>query len=134
MLLRPFLFEAMSKGPAPPRTCLRTRAWSSITSALHAKGEPAPLARELYASLQKLLALPDEVIVYPSHFGSSVCGRALSSNPFSSIRFERRHNAMLQHADANSFARALLVDLPPSPADQAEVVAENRRGRTHQPA
>jgi glyoxylase-like metal-dependent hydrolase (beta-lactamase superfamily II) len=101
---------------------------------LHAKGEPEPLARELYASLQKLLALPDGVLVYPSHYGGSVCGRALSSNPFSSIGFERRHNAMLQHPDADAFVRALLVDVPPPPASQAEIVAENRRGRTPQPA
>jgi glyoxylase-like metal-dependent hydrolase (beta-lactamase superfamily II) len=95
---------------------------------LHAKGEPEPLARELYASLQKLLALPDEVLVYPSHYGGSLCGRALSSNPFSSIGFERRHNAMLRHPDGDRFARELLVDLPPPPANQAEIVAENRRG------
>ncbi|MGB2951880.1 MAG: MBL fold metallo-hydrolase [Gaiellaceae bacterium] len=95
---------------------------------LHARGEPEPPARELYASLQKLLALPDEVLVYPSHYGGSVCGRALSSNPFSSIGFERRHNAMLRHPDADAFARELLVDLPPPPANQAEIVAENRRG------
>ncbi len=100
---------------------------------LHARGEPEPLARELYASLQKLLALPDEVLVYPSHYGGSVCSRALSSNPFSSIGFERRHNAMLRHPDADAFARELLVDLPPPPANQAEIVAENRRGRTLQP-
>jgi glyoxylase-like metal-dependent hydrolase (beta-lactamase superfamily II) len=96
---------------------------------LHAQGEPESLARELYASLQKLLALPDEVLVYPSHYGGSVCGRALSSNPFSSIGFERRHNAMLRHPDADAFARQLLVDLPPPPANQAVIVAENRRGR-----
>jgi glyoxylase-like metal-dependent hydrolase (beta-lactamase superfamily II) len=96
---------------------------------LHARGEPKPLARELHASLRKLLALPDEVLVYPSHYGGSVCGGALSSNPFSSIGFERRHNAMLRHPDAGAFARELLVDLPPPPGDQADIVAENRRGR-----
>jgi hydroxyacylglutathione hydrolase len=101
---------------------------------LHAGGEPEPLARELYASLRKLLALPDEVLVYPSHFGGSVCGRALSSNPFSSIGFERRRNAMLQHPDVETFVRELLVDLPPLPANQAKIVSENRRGRTRQPA
>jgi glyoxylase-like metal-dependent hydrolase (beta-lactamase superfamily II) len=101
---------------------------------LHAKGEPEPLARELYASLQKLLALPDEVLVYPSHYGGSVCGRALSSNPFSSIGFERRHNAMLRHRDVDAFARELLVDPPPPPANQAEIVAANRRGGRRQAA
>jgi glyoxylase-like metal-dependent hydrolase (beta-lactamase superfamily II) len=96
---------------------------------LHAKGDPLPLARAQHASMQRLLALPDSVVVYPSHYGGSVCGRALSGNPFSSIGFERRHNMALQHADADSFADALLKDTPPPPADQAAIVAANQRGR-----
>jgi glyoxylase-like metal-dependent hydrolase (beta-lactamase superfamily II) len=34
----------------------------------------------------------------------------------------------LAHSDADSFARALLVDVPPPPADQAAIVAANLRG------
>jgi hydroxyacylglutathione hydrolase len=100
---------------------------------LHAEGDPEPLARDLYGSLQKLLELPDGVVVYPSHFGGSVCGRGLSSNPFSSIGFERLNNQALQHADVDSFVRALLADVPPPPPHQAEIVAANRSGRAHQP-
>lgn len=98
---------------------------------LHAKGSTTPeaLARELYASLQALLALPDGVLVYPSHYGGSVCGRSLSGNPFSTIGFERRHNRALQHDGPESFAAALLQEVPPPPADQAAIVAANRRGR-----
>jgi hydroxyacylglutathione hydrolase len=96
---------------------------------LHAHGDAEPLARTLHASLERLLELPDHALVYPSHFGGSVCGRALSGNPFSTIGFERRHNAALQHEDAASFAQALLVDLPPAPVGQSEIVAANRSGR-----
>jgi glyoxylase-like metal-dependent hydrolase (beta-lactamase superfamily II) len=96
---------------------------------LHADGNARPLARELFRSLQRLLELPDSVLVYPSHCGGSVCGRSLSANPFSSIGFERTHNAALAHRDAETFARALLVDVPPPPADQAAIVAANRAGR-----
>jgi glyoxylase-like metal-dependent hydrolase (beta-lactamase superfamily II) len=96
---------------------------------LHSGGDPEPLARQLHRSIERLLELPDGVLVYPSHFGGSVCGRALSSNPFSSIGFERTHNEALAHADADSFARALLVDLPPPPARQAAIVAANHSGR-----
>jgi len=71
---------------------------------LHAGGKPEPLARELYGSVQRLLDLDDGVLVYPSHFGGSVCGRALSSNPFSSIGFERTHNEALAYADADAGA------------------------------
>jgi hydroxyacylglutathione hydrolase len=95
---------------------------------LHARGDPEPLARELFASIARLLELPDQVLVYPSHFGGSVCGRALSANPFSSIGFERHHNQALAHTDDGSFVRALLADLPPAPANQAEIVAANRAG------
>jgi hydroxyacylglutathione hydrolase len=95
---------------------------------LHAGDDPAPLARQLYTSLHKLLALPDGVAVYPSHYGGSVCGRALSGNPFSTIGFERRHNPALAAADAEAFARELLVDVPPAPADQQAIVAANKRG------
>jgi hydroxyacylglutathione hydrolase len=95
---------------------------------LHAGGDPLALARQLYASLGRLLELPDGVAVYPSHYGGSVCGRALSGNPFSTIGFERRYNQALAVADAESFARAVLVDLPPPPADQAAIVAANQRG------
>src|SRR5438552_13010796 len=55
---------------------------------LHAGGDPLPLARQLYDSTQRLLELPDDVVVYPSHYGGSVSGRALSGNPFSTIGFE----------------------------------------------
>ncbi|MEO5577283.1 MAG: MBL fold metallo-hydrolase [Gaiellaceae bacterium] len=96
---------------------------------LHAGGDPEPLARQLHASIGRLLELADGVLVYPSHFGGSVCGRALSGNPFSSIGFERTHNEALAYADAGSFARALLVNVPPPPADQAAIVVANRAGR-----
>ena len=95
---------------------------------LHAKGDPEPLARQLYASMQRLLELPDGVIVYPSHYGGSVCGRGLSGNPFSTIGFERTHNRALAAPDVDTFVRELLVDVPPPPADQAAIVAANRAG------
>jgi glyoxylase-like metal-dependent hydrolase (beta-lactamase superfamily II) len=93
---------------------------------LHANGDAEELARRQFASMQRLLALPDHVLVYPSHFGGSVCGRRLSSNPFSTIGFERRHNEALRYGDADSFARALLADLPPPPANQEAILALNR--------
>ncbi|HXV57393.1 MAG TPA: MBL fold metallo-hydrolase [Gaiellaceae bacterium] len=95
---------------------------------LHVTGDPEPAARELHRSLERLLGLPEHVLVYPSHYGGSVCGRSLSGNPFSSLGFERLHNPALAHDDELAFARALLADLPPAPADQAAIVAANRRG------
>ena len=96
---------------------------------LHVTGDEGGQARLLHESLRRLLELPDHVVVYPSHFGGSVCGRALSGNPVSSVGFERSHNEMLAIDDAGAFASALLADAPPRPADQDEIVAANRSGQ-----
>jgi glyoxylase-like metal-dependent hydrolase (beta-lactamase superfamily II) len=94
---------------------------------LHAGGgDPRALAVQQHASMQRLLGLPDHVVVLPSHYGGSVCGRGLSGNPISSIGFERLHNRALQHPDPDEFAAELLRDLPPAPTDQARIVAANR--------
>jgi hydroxyacylglutathione hydrolase len=95
---------------------------------LHVAGDSRGQARLLHASLQRLLELRDHVILYPSHYGGSVCGRGLSGNPISSIGFERAHNPLLALADADAFADALVEDMPPPPAEQARIVAANRSG------
>jgi glyoxylase-like metal-dependent hydrolase (beta-lactamase superfamily II) len=95
---------------------------------LHVQGDAEGQARRLHASLRRLLELPDHVVLYPSHYGGSVCGRGLSGNPVSSIGFERAHNDMLAIGDPDAFAKALLADTPPRPADQERIVAANRSG------
>ncbi len=101
---------------------------------LHVAGDAAGQAQQLYESLGRLLQLPDHVVVYPSHYGGSVCGRGLSGNPVSSIGFERAHNEMLAFEDPGRFADALLADTPPRPAGQEQIVAANRSGRMGTPA
>jgi hydroxyacylglutathione hydrolase len=95
---------------------------------LHAANDEEAQARVLYESLRRLLELSDHVVLYPSHYGGSVCGRGLSGNPFSSIGFERAHNPMLALADSDSFTAALLADLPPRPVGQESIIACNRSG------
>ncbi len=104
---------------------------------LHAHGEQTveEMARALYRSLSgRLLSLPDHLLVYPAHYSGSVCGRALSANPVSSVGFERRHNAALQFGSEDEFVAALTRDIPPAPEHQAAIVAANRSGRTLAPA
>lgn len=99
---------------------------------LHAHGEHASegMARILYRSLtERLLTLPDHLILYPSHYSGSVCGRGLSSNPISTIGFERRHNRALQFGSEDAFVQALIRDIPPAPEQQTAIVAANRSGR-----
>jgi hydroxyacylglutathione hydrolase len=101
---------------------------------LHVAGDAHGQARLLHASLKRLLELPDHVVLYPSHYGGSVCGRGLSGNPISSIGFERVHNPLLALADPHAFADALLNDMPPRPVEQEAIVAANRSGRGRTPA
>ena len=96
---------------------------------LHVAGDALGQARLLHASLQRLLELPDHVVVYPSHYGGSVCGRGLSGNPFSSVGFERSHSPLLALDDPDAFADALVADMPSRPAGQERIVASNRAGK-----
>lgn len=85
-------------------------------------------AHTLYASLQRLLALPDDLEIYPAHFAGSACGRAMSGKPSSTLGFERRFNPALRQPDANVFAAFMLADLPAPPAGHREIRAANRLG------
>jgi hydroxyacylglutathione hydrolase len=99
---------------------------------LHAHGEHTveEMARMLYRSItERLLTLPDHLVLYPSHYSGSVCGRSLSANPVSTIGFERRHNLAVQFSSEDEFVEALVRDIPPAPEDQAAIVAANRAGR-----
>jgi hydroxyacylglutathione hydrolase len=99
---------------------------------LHAYGEHTAeqMAVRLYDSLsERLLTLPDHLLLYPAHYSGSVCGRGLSAQPASTIGFERRHNKALQFESEQAFVEALVEYLPPAPPQQVEIVAANRSGR-----
>jgi hydroxyacylglutathione hydrolase len=96
---------------------------------LHVAGDAHGQARVLHSSLRRLLELPDYVVLYPSHYAGSVCGRGLSGNPVSSIGFARAHHPLLAVADPDAFADALVAGMPPAPAEQERIVAANRSGR-----
>jgi len=66
----------------------------------------------MYSSMQKLLALPDDVEIYPGHFGGSACGgRAMSGKASSTIGFERRFNWALQAPDEQTFNEWMKQDV-----------------------
>jgi glyoxylase-like metal-dependent hydrolase (beta-lactamase superfamily II) len=99
---------------------------------LHAHGEHTveEMARTLYRSLtEKLLTLPDHLVLYPAHYSGSICGRGLSANPASTIGFERRHNRALQLDSEDAFVAEITREVPPAPPQQAAIVAANRAGR-----
>ena len=99
---------------------------------LHAHGDETveDMARALYRSItERLLTLPDDLLLYPAHYSGSVCGRGLSGHPASTIGFERRHNKALRFESEDAFVEALVADVPPAPEHQADIVAANRAGR-----
>ena len=74
------------------------------------------LASHLYDSLHnKLLALPDEVLVYPAHGAGSLCGRKLSSDTVSTMGEQRRFNYALQPMTKEEFVRLITTDQPDAP-------------------
>jgi hydroxyacylglutathione hydrolase len=98
---------------------------------LHANGAHSveDMARTLYRSLtERLLSLPDHLLLYPGHYSGSVCGRGLSAHPVSTIGFERRNNGALQLESEDAFVEHLLKDIPPAPEHQAEIVGANLSG------
>ena len=99
---------------------------------LHAHGEHTvrEMARTLYRSLtEKLLALPDDLVLLPAHYSGSVCGRGLSATPVSTVGYERRNNTALKYESEEEFVAALTTDIPPAPDGQAAIVAANRAGQ-----
>jgi len=89
---------------------------------LHGDANTASLAGQLYDSLfTKLLTLDDLVEVYPSHFAGSVCGRAMSGKPSSTIGFERRYNPALQHHDRAAFITFVQQNQTPPPSEFATI-------------
>ena len=76
----------------------------------------ADLGALLYDSLHnKLLTLPDEVLVYPAHGAGSLCGKKLSSDTVSSLGDQRRLNYALKPSTKEEFVRLILADQPDAP-------------------
>jgi rhodanese-related sulfurtransferase len=77
---------------------------------------PEVLAGMLYDSLHnKVLKLPDEVLVYPAHGAGSLCGRNLRAERSSTIGTERLTNYALQIKSKEEFIRQLTTNLPLRP-------------------
>jgi glyoxylase-like metal-dependent hydrolase (beta-lactamase superfamily II)/rhodanese-related sulfurtransferase len=83
-------------------------------------------ARELYASLHRLLELPDGVEVFPGHVGGSLCGAAMSSKASTTIGFERRFNRMARASSADEFTAESAHVRSPRPPNLERIVELNR--------
>ena len=90
---------------------------------------PQQLAGMLYDSLHdKLLKLPDEVLVYPAHGAGSLCGRNMRAERSSTIGTERLTNYALQIPSREEFIRQLTTNLPARPEYFLQDAEINRGG------
>jgi hydroxyacylglutathione hydrolase len=88
-----------------------------------------PLAQQLYHTLHhKLLHLPDQVTVYPTHGAGSFCNAPASPERVTTIGRERSTNRLAQINSEEEFVRAALSDLPSYPTYYRYMRAVNRNG------
>ncbi len=90
-------------------------------------------AQNLFRSLARLKSLPDHIEVLPGAFAGSVCGRALSGRPSSTIGYERRHNVAFRIENQEAFARFMLEDVPMPPPRATEIRRINAGGNPNLP-
>jgi glyoxylase-like metal-dependent hydrolase (beta-lactamase superfamily II)/rhodanese-related sulfurtransferase len=94
-----------------------------------AEEKPTRLADALYDSLfNKLFVLPNDVRVFPAHGAGSLCGRKISSAPFTTIGQEKLLNWALQINDREQFVRTMVENLPDRPQYFAHDVEMNLTG------
>lgn len=87
------------------------------------------LAGEMYDSLaQKILPLPDGLLVYPGHGAGSLCGRAMGAMRVTSLGYERQFNPALAPRTRDEFIVFNTTDLPEQPGNHTRIKALNRAG------
>ena len=91
--------------------------------------EADDLARSLYASVHRLLELPDDALVLPAHGAGSACGKALSEETVSTIGAQRAGNYALQPMTEEAFVALVTEDQPAAPAYFIHAATENRKER-----
>jgi hydroxyacylglutathione hydrolase len=88
-----------------------------------------PLARAAYRSLhRRLLSLPDELGVYPTHGAGSFCSAPVGGERTTTIGAERRHNRLLAAPDEDAFVAELLAGFGSYPPYFLRLRERNRAG------
>ncbi|MEU4606399.1 rhodanese-like domain-containing protein [Kribbella sp. NPDC023972] len=86
------------------------------------------LARAQYASLQRLIELPDDVAVWPTHGAGSFCSAPPGADRVSTIGREKATNPLLRVDDEDAFVTELLGSLGSFPSYFLRLAEVNRRG------
>ncbi|HEX6933730.1 MAG TPA: rhodanese-like domain-containing protein, partial [Streptosporangiaceae bacterium] len=86
------------------------------------------LARAQFASLRRLMTLPDATAVYPTHGAGSFCSAPPGAERTTTIGRERAANPLLAAPDEAVFSRRLLDSLGSFPPYFLRLAAQNRSG------
>ena len=87
------------------------------------------LAGMLYDSLMnKIIPLPDNVIVYPAHGAGSACGKKMIKETVDTLGNQKRTNYALNQPSKEAFIKAVTDGLLPPPAYFGFNVAMNKSG------
>jgi glyoxylase-like metal-dependent hydrolase (beta-lactamase superfamily II)/rhodanese-related sulfurtransferase len=87
------------------------------------------LAGMLYDSLMnKIMPLPNEVMVYPAHGAGSACGKNMMKETMDSLGHQKEMNYALNQPSKEAFIEAVLDGLLPPPAYFPMNVAMNKTG------
>ncbi len=87
------------------------------------------LARALWRSLhERILTLPDDLGVYPTHGAGSFCSAPTGAEPTTTIGREKTTNPLLAAADEDAFVKLLLGGLGSYPRYFLRLREVNRRG------
>jgi hydroxyacylglutathione hydrolase len=87
------------------------------------------LADIMYETLkEKIIPLPDDVIVYPAHGPGSSCGKNLGPNTFSTMGEEKKTNHALQPQSKEDFIKSVTTGLNIAPVYFAINASINQKG------
>ncbi len=84
--------------------------------------------KRLYTSLEKIKALPDDLVVYPAHGPGSMCGKTIGTEKQTTIGQEKANNYALQPMDFETFCKTILEDQLPAPRYFVQNALINRKG------
>nr|WP_121269413.1 MBL fold metallo-hydrolase [Pedobacter schmidteae] len=87
------------------------------------------MAGTLYDSLQnKILTLPDDVLVYPAHGAGSACGKNMSKETFDTLGNQKKSNYALKASSKAQFIKEVTDGILPPPQYFAKNAAMNKQG------
>jgi hydroxyacylglutathione hydrolase len=91
-------------------------------------GSTADLARAMYSTIHdKLLTLPDDVVVMPAHGAGSSCGKNLSTELTSTIGEQRASNPSVQPMTEDAFVALVTDGQPAAPSYFSADAAMNKQ-------